>query len=102
MTTKLKYRKRDLFRHGKVIPKFLYKQLDDLQEQIDDLDGSSNTSNSFEVEVKELSALSASTLGSAFGAASSFKGVGIAKLESGDYLVVSDGTAFRTASLDKL
>ena len=44
----LKFKYRDLWYHGKLVPKRVYAQLEDLQEQIDELKGgsSSNSSNS--------------------------------------------------------
>ena len=47
MLMPLKFKYRDLWYHGKLVPKRVYAQLEDLQEQIDELNGgSSNSSNS--------------------------------------------------------
>lgn len=53
----LKFKYRDLWYHGKLVPKRVYAQLEDLQKQIDELNGgssnSSKSSNSTSSETKE-------------------------------------------------
>lgn len=42
----LKFKYRDLWYHGKLVPKRVYAQLEDLQSQIDELKSSSSSSSS--------------------------------------------------------
>ena len=52
----LKFKYRDLWYHGRLVPKRVYAQLEDLQNQIDELNGtssnSSKSSNSTSSETK--------------------------------------------------
>lgn len=96
----LKYKYKDLFRGGKLVRRFLYKEFEDLQDQINNIEV--GDVDSFEVTVKSNVDLTAQALGNNFGAASSFKGIGVVKNSEGTYLVVSDGSAYKTVTLDDL
>lgn len=41
----LKFKYRDLWYHGRLVPKRVYAQLEDLQKQIDELNGNSSNSS---------------------------------------------------------
>lgn len=41
----LKFKYRDLWYHGRLVPKRVYAQLEDLQKQIDELNGTSSNSS---------------------------------------------------------
>ena len=98
----LKFAFKQLFYRGKIVSKFLYEQLEDLQAQIDELSSGEGESSAATVTVKENVELTAPALGSNFGAAANFTGVGVVKNTEGVYLVVSDGTAFKYITMEDL
>lgn len=98
----LKFAFKQLFHRGKIVGKFLYEQLEDLQAQIDELSSGEGEASTATVVLKNNVELTAQALGSNFGAAASFTGVGVVKNAEGVYLVVSDGTAFKYITMDDL
>ena len=91
----LKYKFVELFRGKFPIPQTLYKQLEDLQDQIDK--GSDPVP-----PLKENVSLTKTGLKKAFGDPSKFKTIGVVKNTEGAYLIVSDGKAYKHIALEDI
>lgn len=79
----LKFKYRDLWYHGKLVPKRVYEQLEDLQKQIDE-----------QHIVKEDVKINKTQLTKAFGKPEDFRGMGIVRNPEAVYLIVSNGKNF--------